>query len=351
MGSQGVILAADIGGTKSLLALFAGAPGAGDRPLFERRYASGEFPGAPALLERFLAEARAALGATAAPEAACLGIAGPVAGARVQVTNLPWAIDAAELEARFALRRARLLNDFAAAVYGLDALRASDVATLQAGAPRAGAPRLLIGAGTGLGIAYAMHGPGGYEPLASEGGHASFAPADDEQVALWRHLRAALGRVTLEHVLSGAGLARIHEFLGGAAGAAAPGAPADADPAAAIVRAALEGGDPLALRALDLFLACYGAAAGDHALNVMAEGGVYVAGGIAPKVLARLRTGGFLAAFNDKDAFARHTRRMPVHVVLNERLALLGAAHCAARGASDRASPGARAEDRETQPR
>jgi glucokinase len=297
-----MILAGDIGGTKSLLALFA--DGARE-PAFELRLASAEFADFASLLERFLGEARGALGAALRIDAGCFGIAGPVRGEHVRLTNLPWSIDAAPLRSRFGIGRLELINDFAAAAWGVGALRAQDLATLQQGVPVAEAARVVLGAGTGFGVAYVVNGM----PVAGEGGHAGFAPADTEQAALWRFLHEKLGRVQLEDLLSGPGLARINEFVTGA----------KASPEA------------VTGRALDLFVACYGAAAGDHALNVMARGGVFVAGGIAPKILPRLAAGGFLAAFNDKGAFAELTQRMPVHVVTNERVGLIGAAVAAAR--------------------
>lgn len=290
-----MILAGDIGGTKSLLALFA--PGARE-PALERRLASGEFADFESLLARFLDEAGAVR-----IEAACFGIAGPVRGERVRVTNLPWDIDAARLRSRFGIARLELINDFAAAARGVGALRPEELATLQAGEPLDAAPRVVLGAGTGFGVAYVVNGV----PVAGEGGHGGFAPADAEQAALWRFLHDRLGRVQQEDVLSGAGLAHIQEFMTGSK----------------IAPEAVTG------RALELFVACYGAAAGDHALNVMARGGVYVAGGIAPKILPQLRAGVFLAAFNAKGVFAGHMRRIPVHVVLSERLGLLGAANAA----------------------
>jgi glucokinase len=207
------------------------------------------------------------------------------------------------------------------------------LATLQEGEPLADAPRVVLGAGTGLGIAYVVRDAAGDRTVSGEGGHGGFAPTDPDQIALWQYLHERVGRVTLEHVLSGSGLMRIYDFLlergTHAESPALRAALAEGDVPAIITRAALEQGDPLAGAALDLFIACYGAAAGDHALNVMARGGVYVAGGIAPKILPRLAAGGFAAAFNDKARFAEATRRMPVHVVLNERLPLLGAARAA----------------------
>jgi glucokinase len=333
-----MILAGDIGGTKSLLALYRGKAKA---PAFERRYASADFPDVESLLARFLDESRAALRARPRIGAACLGVAGPVVGERVQVTNLPWIVEAAGLGRRFAIGRVRLLNDFAAAAWGVDLLEPADLVMLQPGEPRAGAPRVVIGAGTGLGIAYIMPGRNGARPIAGEGGHGAFAPSGEEQVALWRHLHRRSGRVTLEDVVSGPGLVRVYDWLrqrGGSGGSAGRGALRTAEPAAEITRLAIERADPLACAALDCFIACYGAAAGDHALNIMARGGVLIAGGIAPRILPRLRAGGFLAAFNDKGAYSAHVRRMPVGVVVNDRMGLMGAA-AVARGAGRRIIP------------
>jgi glucokinase len=331
-----MILAADIGGTNARLALFDAAT-----LRFERRYASAAASGFDALLARFLDEARAALHADVAIRGACLGVAGPVLGERAQLTNLPWAIDAAALGREFGIGSVRLVNDFVASAHGLDALAAGGLETLQPGAPLAGAPRVLLGAGTGLGVAYVISGPGGQRVVPSEGGHVGFAPADETQLGLWRFLNARHGRVEAEDVVSGRGLAAIYEYLSDSGRGERATAPqrgrGDGDPAAAIARDALEHDDPLANAALDLFVACYGAVAGDHALAVVARGGVYLAGGIAPKIRARLAAGGFLAAFNAKGAFANLARSIPVHVVLDERLGLLGAARCAAAPAADRA--------------
>jgi len=327
-----MIIAGDIGGTKTLLALFE--PGA-RAPQFERRYDSHTQPDFPSLLGQFLDDARGATGACPQVERACFGIAGPVLDGHVKVTNLPWAVDARVLERVFDIPRVQLLNDFAAAAHGVEALEEDDVVTLQPGKPIADAPRVVLGAGTGLGIAYMVAEGNGYRVIAGEGGHAAFAPVDEEQVALWRHVRAGSNRVVLEHVLSGSGLARVYEFLRTAR--RHPESPAvaremaEGDSAAAIARNAMDRNDPLASAALDLFVAIYGATAGDHALNVVARGGVFVAGGIAPKILPRIAAGGFLAAFNAKADFSALAREMPVRVVTNERLGLIGAARCAAR--------------------
>ena len=324
--ASGPLLAGDIGGTKALLALI-GADGRS----FERRYLCREFATFEALLERFRADARHALGAPPRIARASLGIAGPVEAGRVHMTNLGWEIDARAL----GIATVRLLNDFEASAHALARLRGRDLATLQDGSPVAAAPRLLIGAGTGLGVAFVTGRGRRLRILRGEGGHVGFAPADTEQEALHRYLAGGLGRVELEHVVSGAGLARLYGFLRDTARAPENDAVRDAmaagESAAAVSRAALEAADPLALAALDLFIACYGAAAGDYALAVLARGGVYVAGGIAPRILARLQRGGFVAAFNAKAAFSEVARACPVHVILNERAGLLGAIAAAPR--------------------
>ena len=300
-----MLLAGDIGGTKALLALVdQGAI------RFERRYACSDHESFRAMLERFRAEA-----GEPAIERACLGVAGPVENGRAQLTNLPWAIDARDI----GIPNARLMNDFEVSAFALDGLAAEDLVTLQQGSPIDTAPRVLLGAGTGLGVAIVLGRGRDFRVLAGEGGHAAFAPADAVQDELLRLLRAQFGRVEIEHVVSGPGLERIYAALRGPSASAAE-----------IARAAIEGGDPLALQALDVFLACYGAVAGDFALGVLARGGVYIAGGIAPRIRPRLAAGGFLAAFNAKGAFARQAQACPVHVVTNERLGLLGAAAAAA---------------------
>ncbi len=316
-----MILSGDIGGTKTLLALHDDD----GTIVVRRRYASRDAATLDALVARFLDET------AARPRVACLGLAGPVLGTQVKVTHLPWQVDAGSLAARFAMQRVLLLNDFAAAAHGIGALKAGDLATLQPGEPLAGRPKLVIGAGTGLGIAYAL----GEVVLSGEGGHAAFAPADALQGELWHWLQRRVGRVQVEHVVSGRGLAYIYEFLlEQPAHKDEPDARvalAAEDAAAAIGRQALERGHGPSLAALDLFLSCYGALAGDQALTVLARGGVYLAGGIAPRLLPRLAAGGFLSAFNGKGSYAHLTRACPVHVVTNPDLPLLGAARHAAR--------------------
>lgn len=317
-----MIVVGDVGATKVLLE--AGTLRGGRwRAAFGRRYAGAEHANFDNVLQAFLSELAAQRRAPLKITRACFGVAGPVSGNRVQMTNLPWLVDGDAIATRFGIARVRVVNDFAAAARGIDMLEAADLVTLQSGEPDAAAPRLVIGAGSGLGVAYMIRAAGGWRVIAGEAGHAGFAPATPEQSDLWRDLYASAGRVAAEYVVSGPGLVRIYDFL--RRRESGPLAPAG-EAAAAITHAALELGDPLCSRALDLFVSCFGAVAGDHALAIMARGGVYLTGGIAPKILPRLANGGFCAAFNAKGAHFGAVRKMPVMAVTNEKLGLRGAA-------------------------
>lgn len=314
---QTLLLGGDIGGTKTLLALAE----PGGAPLFERRYTSLDYPVFDTLLAAFLEEARAA-GFDAPIQAAAFGVAGPVVGNRAQLTYLPWLMDGADIAWRFDIGRVSLVNDFAAAASGIVSLTPEHVVTLQKGEPLPCAPRVVLGAGTGLGVAFLMMQGESWRVVPGEGGHMGFAPGDEAQAALWNELRAELGRVTAETVVSGPGLARIHHHVCRAAGLAPD---AELKEPAAVSAAALAGNDPLAARSVEIFLTCYGAFAGDLALAVLARGGVYLCGGVAPKLLPLFQASGFLNAFNAKGCHATLAKSMPVHVVTEERLGLLGA--------------------------
>jgi glucokinase len=326
-----MILGGDIGGTKTLLALVGD-----DGIAFERRYPSRDWNDFPALLRAFLGDAGVAAGTIAS---ACFGVAGPVESNRAKITYLPWEVDGRALADSFGLGRVEVLNDFTAAAQGVAALQPGDLVTLQEGSPQPHSPRLLIGAGTGLGVAALIPEDGGWRTIGGEGGHIGFSPADEEQLAVWRHLQQAggrtpgvlpqggfaspSGRVTAENVISGPGLAAIYDSLI----KVSPRNTAIADPAE-IVAAVPD--NPLAGRALDLFIAAYGAFAGDLALLFMARGGVYLGGGIAPKILPRLQAGGFVRAFHARGAHAGLMSGFPIRVITNERLGLLGALSIAA---------------------
>lgn len=334
VGVEKLILAGDIGGTKTLLQLAAVQDGV-FHPLCERRFDSAAHDDFSSLLEEFM-RAAAPLPAAARPvAAACFGVAGPIHGQSAKITNLEWTIDAAEVGARLGIGSVCLINDFTAVGCGIEALHEDDLASLQEGEPELRGARAVLGAGTGLGEGILVWQGDHYQALPSEGGHVDFAPADEEQDGLLRYLRPVFGHVSCERILSGAGLVKIFEYLtaSGLEAATAPlrQAMLENDPAAAISAFGLDGRDPAAMRALDMFISIYGAQAGNLALTTLARGGVYVAGGIAPKIIARLRQGGFVRAFNDKGRFSGLMRRIPVHVVMNPKVGLMGAALVASR--------------------
>jgi glucokinase len=315
-----IFLAADIGGSNSRL-LLGEAAGAAWRMLRQETLASAQFAGIDALLEHFLRPDEK-------PVAACLALAGPVAGPVARLTNLPWRIDAADLGRRRGFRL-WLLNDFVAQAHGLPGLAADSVLTLQAGEPLAGAPRVLLGAGTGLGMAVVVGQGDDAVVLPSEAGHADFAPADAEQADLLRYLMPHHGRVSLETVLSGPGLERLYGYLAGLPAEARP--PLDA----AAISAAGSAGEAVAAASLRLFARIYASAAGNLALTCLPQGGVYIGGGIAPKILPFLTVPEVLVAFNSKPPMVELLRQMPLHLVREDLLGLHGAARVAARMARE----------------
>ncbi|HSC93952.1 MAG TPA: glucokinase [Burkholderiales bacterium] len=328
------LLAADFGGTKAALAL-ASAGGNRQEIVAERVYACHEFDGVQPILADFL-EQKPVAGHRSAIAAACFSVAGPVAGNSTTLTNLGWKISGNTIAADLRLPEVRLVNDFAAAGMGITRLTASELDTLQAGSPVARAARLVIGAGTGLGVGVLTWQEEGYAVHASEAGHADFAPVDELQDKLLAHLRRTYGRVSYERVISGPGLMRIFSFLQ-ETGAGVPSKQLrDADKtrkdtAELIAEFGLAKLDPLAVRALDLFVAAYGAFAGNLALTMLAHGGVYIAGGIAPKIAPKLREGAFMRAFTSKGRFSDLLSAIPVHVVMNPLVGLYGALMEAAR--------------------
>ena len=307
-----MIVCGDIGGTKALFGIAEIAQG---KPhfLFRRRYECAGYASFDDLFAAFRADANAFVGQVGG---GCLALAGPVDddGLTARITNLPWTVDAARCGAAFGLPPLALANDFAAAAAGLAAADAEALVCLQAGEPLADGVRLVVGAGTGLGMAILVPDGAAWRVLPGEGGHLGFSPQDALQARVHAALLAQHGRVTAERVISGPGLAAIHQILAAEA----------AEPAAIAARALA--GESTARASLDVFLAAYGAYVGDMALVVMARGGAYLAGGIAAKILPLLATGPFLAAFNAKAEHAGLARRMPVHVVIDPELGLKGAA-------------------------
>lgn len=306
------VLAADIGATNARFALVERTTRA-VRIVFERTYPTASFPDFEPTAAAFLDEARGGRIASAA-----IAIAGPVEeGAGRLLNRSGWTVDRRALE-RLGVE-ARLINDFQALAYGVAHAAPEDTTTVQEGKRVPRGTIALVGAGTGLGVASLAWDGRRYRPAPSEGGHVGFAPRDDTQLELWRHLRARHGRVSAERVVCGDGLATIYEFLQG-----------ETLEPAEVSRRALADRSSAAGKALTLFIDCYGAFAGDVALAFLARGGVYVCGGIAAKLAQRLGEGDFLAAFNDKGRHRELVSSMPVRVVVNEKLGLLGAARAAA---------------------
>lgn len=322
-----MILAGDVGGTKTALALFERGLG-GLRLVRETVLASRSFDALETAIARFLAD-----GPAVVVEAACFGVAGPVVEGRTTATNLAWEIGEAPLAAAIPAKRVHLLNDLEAAGHGVLVLPDAAFAVLQPGLRR-GDNLALIAAGTGLGQALIVRDGDHRQVIASEGGHADFAPRTELEDGLLVFLRREFGRVSYERVLSGPGLVNIYRFLRDRGTAPEATAVAAAmrvdDPAAVITSHGLEGTDALCAQALDVFVGVYGAEAGNLALKALALGGVLVGGGIAPRILPRLAAGGFLAAFRDKGRLEPLMIDIPVRVVLDPRAPLVGAAVVAA---------------------
>jgi glucokinase len=318
-----MILSGDIGGTKTLLGLFERG-GPRPSPLLVRPYVTLDFPDLPSMIEDFLGHA-----APTSLEAACFGVAGPVIGEHAQLTNVPWVVDARRVADRFGIARVALLNDLAAMAYSVPLLYDTEVHALQKGRAAAGGNIVLIAAGTGLGEALLHYVDGRFVPVPSEGGHADYAPRNEREFALTRDLTARFGRASVEHVVSGRGLVNIHRSLKADIGCDHFSLD-DVEAPARITTAALSGSHACCKETLDLFVEAYGAESGNLALRAVATGGVYIGGGIAPKLLPALATGAFLNAFRSKSPLEALLDEVPVNVILNAESGLVGsAAHAA----------------------
>jgi glucokinase len=327
------VLAGDIGGTNARFAIFEVHGPTQARMVHEARYPSASAPGLAPLVIRYLAEAGSR------PDVACFGIACPVIEGVCEAPNLPWRVETRLLAREIGIPRTTLINDFRAVGHGLHSLSDDEVEVLQPGVALAHGPIALIGAGTGLGQGYLLWDGSRYVVYPSEGGHADFSPTDELQRGLLASLAAEFGRVSSERVLSGEGIGRIYRFLASAGLAeeqeSVRGEMAGNDLAAVITRHGLAGSDPLSVKTLEVFVRAYGTAAGNLALTVLATGGVYVAGGIAPKIIRRLAAGAFMEAFRDKGRLSGVMARIPVRVILTGDVALYGAAAVAARTLMD----------------
>jgi len=323
-----MILAGDIGGTKTNLAYFKEEDGR-VLPIETRSYPSQEYR---SLLD-IIAELRKELPASIT--AAAFGVAGPIVEGRSKLTNLAWEVVSEELRQGLGLPHVALLNDLEATAYGVLNLPAGDKLTLQSGEVRKHAAIAVIAAGTGLGEGALVWDGRRYRAMPSEGGHSDFAPRNELEMDLLRFLLTKYKRVSYERILSGPGFSVLYEFFRSRSDQQEPAwltreLKAESSPAAAISRAGLERTDPVCVQVLDLFVSLYGAEAGNLALKVLATGGVYIGGGIAPKILPRIQEGGFLEAFTFKGRHSPLLKSMPLYVVLNDKIALYGAAHYAA---------------------
>lgn len=326
------ILAGDIGGTKTLLMLADVSHGRLST-LARERYTSADFPDLAPMVRAFLSDAGLASDGI---DAACFALAGPVARQqgvdRARLTNLPWELNSTHLADNLGIPQVALLNDFEGIGHSLDDLPTEALHSLQTGQADPEGVRLVVGAGTGLGVCIVPPG----HPLCvlpTESGHATFAPADTRQARLWHYVADQEGRCTREHLLSGRGLGRIARFLvaqGQSPGQSLGLALEGDDPAPIISQLALEGSDPVAVEAVALFLAVYGGQAGDLALGCLPFGGVFIAGGIAPRLLPRMQEGGFIQAFRHKPPMSHLLERMPIQVIGDTDAGLLGAARHAA---------------------
>ena len=319
-----MILAGDVGGTKCNLALFLEENGK-LTSVFQQRFASKEFAQFDRIVKEFSRQAAPYLAGNRIV-AAGFGVAGPVINNRVRATNLPWTVDTENLIEVLKVKQVVVLNDLGATGHSIEHLPKEDFCVLNPGKIEFGGTKALLAAGTGLGQAILVWNGARYQVVPSEGGHSDFAPHTEQQIELLRFMRRRYPQVSWELILSGRGFRTLHEFL-------APNVmhpsfeDPDADPAPEITRQGLDKSCPVCVETLDLWTAVYGAEAGNLALKVLALGGVFVAGGIAVKILEKMKDGTFFKAFQDKWRFEALLNNVPVSVVLNESAPLIGAAY------------------------
>ena len=315
-----MILAGDLGGTKSNLGLFDVQ---GDKlvRVAEKRYTSHEYPGLKDITTDFLSRNGAKI------SNASFGIAGPVVNNAVHATNLPWTVDGGEMAKFLGLKYVRLVNDLEATSYGIGVMEPGDLDVIYPGQPELRATQVVIAAGTGLGEGILFWDGQQHVPIATEAGHADFSPSTDQQADLWKFLKKRIEFVSAEQILSGRGFQNIHEFL-------SPydkhvGFDTATDPAPEITRRALSGECPVCVATVNLWIEIYGSEAGNFALRTLARGGIYVAGGIAVKILPMIKQGRFAAAARNKEKLGDYLSKIPITVVLNENCPLIGAAFVA----------------------
>ena len=332
-----MLLAGDIGGTKTLLGLFAPAPDR-PKPIEIGEFVTLEYDALEPMIREFLAAQNIG---TKRVEAACFGVAGAVTEQVARLTNVPWFVDGRAIEEAFGFRRVRILNDLEALAYGVTVLEPSELQALQVGVPVPDGNAAVIAAGTGLGEAMLHNVDGRFIPAASEGGHGDFAARTPLEMEMVRELARIFGRVGVEVVVSGPGLVNVYQFTHRAFGSGPTITPNSIAPShlcngvgptkdwaelpARISRSAMERGCNQCVEAFDIFISAYGAEAGNLALRYVATAGVYIGGGIAPKILPALDSGLFMESFRDKEPMAHILATIPVSVILNPDAGLLGA--------------------------
>ena len=344
-----MILAGDVGGTKVHLALYNFAGGR-LKPIRDEKFPAHEFSSLDAVVDQFITSGSEKRGEIVG---ACFGCPGPVRDGRLKLTNLPWMLDERDLEKSLGIPNISLINDLEANGYGVPELAPESIFVLHHGDPEATGHAGLIAAGTGLGEALLIWDGQKHRPIPSEGGHCDFAARSNREIALLEYLRNTLkGRVSWERVVSGLGIKNIYAFLRDVEKIGEPGWLHDRmlaeDPNAVISQCAEDGSSSLCFETMKIFSGAYGAEAGNIALKVLATGGIYLGGGIAPKILQTLRNGTFLQAFLDKGRMSPLLQSIPVRVILDDTCALLGAAAYAEARASENSGHSERAESLKT---
>ncbi|WP_392533524.1 glucokinase [Nostoc sp. C117] len=338
-----LLLAGDIGGTKTILRLVEASDSQSLHTIYQESYHSADFPDLVPIVQQFLAKAN-----TLIPQKACFAIAGPIVENTAKLTNLIWFLDTERLQQELGIPQISLINDFTAIGYGILGLETEDLHTLQVGQCQAEAPIAIIGAGTGLGQGFLIKQGNSYKVFPSEGGHVDFAPRNEIEFQLLKHLleKHRIQRISVERVVSGMGIVSIYQFLRDRKFATESPDIAEivrtweqeagqeeksVDPGAAIGTAAVERRDRLCEQTLQLFINAYGAEAGNLALKLLPYGGLYIAGGIAPKILPLIESSDFLFNFTQKGRMRSLLEQIPLYIILNSQVGLIGAALCAAR--------------------
>lgn len=324
-----VLLAGDIGGTKTNLALFRRGRDRPEQVNFES-FPSSEYSALEDILEAFVKKIKVDV------NSACFGIAGPVTNGRAVTTNLPWVVDEDAIIHRFKWEKVKVINDLTATALAIPSLRDTELEVLNEAVPLENEPIGLLAPGTGLGVSLVIQPQGEFIPIASEGGHADFAPQNRRQFRLMEYFAGKYGHVSLERIVSGPGILAIYNWLRSESPEKESQwmkeALEDEESPELVTRAAIEKEDPLCLDVLDLFASIFGACAGNLALTGFTRGGVYLGGGVTPKILPILKRGSFLEGYVSKGRFREALMKIPVYVILNDQAALLGAARVAEEG-------------------